>query len=568
MCGVEYEMFDTRFLNNEKKHLWIAAFLLAVYVSPLFILGENAHLRIHDNLDSNVAWYKTLKNSGQLFGSIDAVVPQVINGLPRNAYGTEFSGIQWLHYALPSMIAYALSQTITRVVAFIGMYVLLKTHFIVSKEHYLIRVWVALTFALTPFWPSGMLSTLGMPLALWAFLNIRSNSSTWREWIVLILLPFYSSFVLGFFFFLVAMGLVWLRDIIFEKKFNWLFFSSILLMTCTYLLIEYRLVYSLVFPDAPTSRNEFESSYLSIWRSIRLTIKNYFRGHTHVETLHALVIVPISFIALWTIRGKQKKSIEKVYIQLFIINVILSIWYAFWFFKGWGTLKDKIHLLNTFNFARFHFLRPLIIYLIFAIGSYLIWKKGKGWQKIIKISIGVQLVIMFIANEEIVNRGLGYPSFKQFYATNQFEEIEQFIGKPKSSYRVVSIGLHPAIAQYNGFYTLDTYNNFYPLTYKHQFRKIIAPELKKNRVLRKYFDKWGGRCYIFVDELGKKPRVQKNSNKKIKNLDINTSVLKKMGGQYIFSAVPVLNAKSNNLTLLRVFEDKSSAWQVYLYEIK
>ena len=107
------------------------------------------------------------------------------------------------------------------------------------------------------------------------------------------------------------------------------------------------------------------------------------------------------------------------------------------------------------------------------------------------------------------------PSFKQFYATAQFQEIEQYIGKPQSSYRVASIGIHPSIAQYNGFYTLDTYNNFYPLAYKHQFRKIIASELDKNPTLKKYFDTWGGRCYIFVSELGKKYEFKKDS--KVKN---------------------------------------------------
>ena len=33
----------------------------------------------------------------------------------------------------------------------------------------IIRVGTALTFALTPFWPSGMLSTLGMPLSFMGF---------------------------------------------------------------------------------------------------------------------------------------------------------------------------------------------------------------------------------------------------------------------------------------------------------------------------------------------------------------------------------------------------------------
>ena len=84
-----------RFFKNssvEQKHIYLAFFLLILYVSPLFILGENAHIRIHDNLDSNIAWYKVLKNSGQLFGDIYAVIPQIINGLPRNAFGTELAG--------------------------------------------------------------------------------------------------------------------------------------------------------------------------------------------------------------------------------------------------------------------------------------------------------------------------------------------------------------------------------------------------------------------------------------------------------------------------------------------
>lgn len=552
--------------SREKKHFFLASILLVLFISPLFILGENAHIRIHDNLDSNIAWYKTLKNSGQLFGDIHSVVSQIINGIPRNTYGTEFSGIEWLHQLFPTMLAYAISQSITRIVAFLGMYLLLRSHFIKAKEGDLIRVWVSLAFALTPVWPSGMLSTLGMPLALWAFLNIRSGKYTWKEWVTLILLPFYSSFVLGFFFFLVFMGLLWLRDWLVKKKGNWVFFGSIAMMTAIYLFIEYRLVYALVFPEGPTSRNEFFGSTLSFWRTIRLIFKNYFLGHTHVMTLHTLVIVPLSFIALWAIKGKVKGTLEKRYLYLFILNIILSVWYAFWFFKGWAPLKEKVQLLNTFNFARFHFLRPLIIYLMFAVGLFLLWRLGKNWQRVVKICLIIQILVLFGMNDEIRYRVVGAPSFKQFYATTQFNEIDQYIGKSKSSYRVASIGIHPAIAQYNGFYTLDTYNNFYPLEYKHQFRKIIAAELDKNATLKTYFDKWGGRCYIFVDELGKKYAYRKNSHVKIRHLQLNVEVFKSMGGKYILSAVPIMNAESNGLLFKKSFNQKDSAWKIYLYE--
>lgn len=180
----------------------------------------------------------------------------------------------------------------------------------------------------------------------------------------------------------------------------------------------------------------------------------------------------------------------------------------------------------------------------------------------------LQIFILFFDNPEIYYRAAHDPSFKQFYAVNEFKKIDEYIGKSKSSYRVVSIGLHPAVAQYNGFYTLDTYNNFYPLSYKHQFRKIIARELDKNKTIKKYFDQWGGRCYIFTAELGKSYEIKKNSQKKLHHLHLNTVVLKKMGGKYVFSAVPILNAEQDGLHFLKSFTDKDAAWKVYLYHVK
>ncbi|WHY70572.1 DUF6044 family protein [Fictibacillus enclensis] len=554
-------------LELKNKHLWLAWLLLAVYLSPLFILGENAHIRVHDNLDSNIAWYKVLRESGLLFGPVDSTVPQIINGLPRDTFGTEFSGIEWLHHLFPSMMAFALSQAITRCFAFMGMYLLLKKHFLKEPEVWPISVWVSFAFAITPFWPSGMLSTLGMPLALWAFLNIRNGDSTPKNWLTLILLPLYSSFVLGFFFFLASMGIFWLYDALIRKKRNWVFLGGIALMTAVYLLVEYRLVYSLLFPQEPTSRDEFVSSNLGFWHAVRLTFENYLLGHTHVMTLHTAVILPVLFIVMWKIWKSGIKT-EKTFIWLFMINIILSVWYAFWFYKGWQPIKDKVSLLNTFNFARLHFLRPLIIYLLFGLGCRFLWKMGFGWKKAVKWALVLQILILFGANPEIDYRVIGKPSFKEFYAEKQFEQIKEYIGKPQSSYRVASIGLHPSIAQYNGFYTLDTYNNYYPLSYKKKFRKIIAPELEKNRTLRTYFDDWGNRCYIFVDELGKNYDFTKNSHKKIRHLDLNTDAFKRLGGDYFFSAVPIENAQENRLKFLKAFSEKDSAWKIYLYKVQ
>ncbi|MCM3595759.1 DUF6044 family protein [Metabacillus idriensis] len=548
-------------------HILIYLCILAIglYVAPLFILNENAHIRVHDNLDSNLAWYKVLTENGYLLSGLNETLPQIINGLPRNALGSEWNLQIWLYNWFPTMTAYAFSQSITRIFAFLGMYLLLKDHFLTERQYWFITAGTALTFALTPFWPQGMLSTLGMPLALWAFLNIRNGNRYWLSMAVLTLLPFYSSFVLGFFFFLTAIGILWLMDVMKKKKWNLPFLISIGYMIFVYCIVEYRLIYSFLFSSEPNSRDEYFHARLPLWRVIRLTFKNFVLGHTHVMTVHGLIILPVTLFALYIIIRKGKWKTEKPFVFLFILNFCLSAWYAFWFYKGWLPLTERFHFMDTFNFARFHFLRPIIIYVGFALGLKILYSEfpQKG---VIGACILAQVIVLGLFNDEIIYQKK--PSVKEFYAEEQFAEIKEHIGLPVEDYRVASLGLHPAIAQYNGFYTLDTYNNFYPLSYKYQFRKIIENELSKNKRLRIYFDEWGGRCYLFSSELGKKYMFTKNSTNRIKDLDLNTVPFKKMGGEYIFSSLPIEQPEKNHLILDKVFHSEESAWKIYLYKAK
>ncbi|MCP8967368.1 DUF6044 family protein [Ectobacillus ponti] len=554
--------------KQEQLYLMLAGLLILLFLLPLYVLGENAHIRVHDNLDSNLAWYKVLKESGQAFGSVHAVIPQSINGLPRNAYGTEFSLLIWLHLLFPTMVAYAISQTVVRFVAFWGMYVLLRDHIIKSRTAPWIIAGTALAFSLTPFWPSGMLSTMGHPLALWAFLHIRRHSASWKHWLALLLLPLYSSFVLGFFFFLAAMGGLWVWDVLRHRRWNLSFLSAIVLMTFLYLAIDYRFVHSLLFPEAPTSRHEFQHSRLSLLQTLRLAVKNFAIGHTHVMTIHMYILLPLQLLVLLLAQRMGPGREKRLFLWLMLLNACLSVWYAFWFYRGWQPIKAHVALLNTFNFARFHFLRPMVIYVLLALSLHLLYQRGGAWRRVAMGALALQLLILCFRNEEVYYRYVHAPSFREFYAAPLLQEVERFIGKPKPQYRVASIGLHPAVAQYNGFYTLDTYNNFYPLSYKHAFRRVIAAELAKNRELKQYFDTWGGRCYLFADELGKRYEIRRTSKRRIERLHLDTAAFARLGGQYIFSAVPIMNAAENHLVLRRTFEHRDAAWRIYLYEVK
>ncbi|WP_445491893.1 DUF6044 family protein [Niallia sp. 03133] len=554
--------------NKEKLYFSIALVIILLWVSPYFVLNENAHMRIHDNLDSNLGWYQVLKDSGQLFAPLHTPMEQIMNGnFSRDTFYSEYYAMVFLFQLFPPVIAYGLSQAITRFVAFLGMYLLLKKYVFKDKEHFLILVGVALTFSLTPYWPSGMLSILGMPLALWSFLNIRRGENHWKNYFILTLLPFFSTFVIGFFYFLAAMGCIWLYDVVKTKKWNWPFFFSIFYMLLIYLCIDYRLVASMVAPAHElTNRDVFYQSKLTFWETIRLVGKNYVISHNQDRTIHEFIILPLSLYCLFMVLWKKRWKEHKLFIGLHIINIALSTWYAFWFFEGWQPLKERISILTTFNFARFHYLRPMIIYAIFALSLKMIWEKESLGKKIVYILIFLQLLVLVPNNEEVKYHN--QPSYGQYFAKEEFTQIKNYINLPMNQYRVISIGMHPDVSQYNGFYTLDSYSNIYPLRYKLEFRKIIEPELHKNKTLQEYYDDWGGRCYIFVDELGKHYQFSKKSKKVIHHLNLNTEQLKKMGGRFVLSAVQIENAKENNLVFRKDFQTKEGYWHIYLYEVK
>ncbi|MBC6296347.1 hypothetical protein HCJ45_04340 [Listeria sp. FSL L7-1517] len=553
-----------------KRHKWlfIAILLLVIYVAPLFLLKGDSHIRIHDNLDSNVTWYKMLLNSGDYTAKVGtANMDQLMGGsVSRDTFDSEFVGIDWLYLFFSTPTAFALSQLITRVFAFLGLFLWARDYLIKDEKFLVPLYFISLAFALTPYWPSGMLSTLGMPLALWAFLNIRNHKRRIWNILILTLLPFYSSLILGFCFFLVMVSCIWLYDLCTKKQLHIRFLLSIIYMGLVYLIVNYRFIYTMFLHPEPDSRSEFGLYHLNVLSSIRLSFKNFVVGHTHDQALVGYVILPILLLVLASILIRKEWAKEKNFLLIFIFTLFLSFWYGFWWFDGWNILKEHIEILRTFNFSRFHFLQPFLFYGLFSLAIVYLIKKGSGWKKLAYVAIILQLIVVFAHNSEIYYRFGDNPSINQFYATEQLEEIKEYIGKPSSSYRVGSIGLHPSISQENGFYTVDGYVNSYPLSYKRAFRKIIAGELDKSLTLKDYYDNWGNRCYLFSAELGKNYDYGKHTKKHIKNLTFNASAFKAVGGEYVLSAVPIDNASQQGLKFEKAFSDKQSYWKIYLYK--
>jgi len=569
-----------QWLKNNSVVIFLTLFIL--YLLPMLILGENTYITIHDNLDSDVAWRVVLARSALAF-DFDAVIPQIMNGLPRTYLPNVFNIVQILFQVFEPFTAYLINHIFVHSIAFLGMYLLLTSHVTRHNEHHFIALATAFCFAILPFYTLHGLTIAGQPLLLWAFINIHKNIHKLSSYLIIGFFPFYSSFLGAGIFILALLSLWFLIDWQRTKHPNIKFLSALLLLTTTYLIIEFNLLFSILSGSNSTMlthRVERVFTPETFAQSFNKTLLNFISGQYHAVSLQNFIItlaVPLALVSAFL----QKKRIPLLTSLLFL-SFAFSMLYGFMKWEGMTQVYEFIPILKSFNYTRFHWLHPLLWYLIFALSLSLILgnqHKNKSFRKYIVVALlTLQILFNLSENLEIIqsaeifknklqgHRTSSRVSYKQFYSKELFNQIKDHIGRPIDSYRVVSIGMHPSIAQYNGFYTLDGYQYLYSLEYKHKFRRIIENELEKNTRWKKYFDDWGSRCYIMADEIDSF-MLTKEIAKPIENLDLNTDALREIGGEYILSATLISNFKRNNLQFMNTFENSASPWKVYLYKV-
>lgn len=553
-----------------KKIILISVVLLLVSFLPIFILGEKSYITVHDNLDSEFVFYHILKLTENLFPfSNSKVVPNIFDGLSTNYFHSEFSFIRVLFYMFPSFWAYVLNSLIIRIIGIFGLSLLIKDYFKSSKYSTSLIVLIVISFALLPVYSLYGISVLGQPILLWSFMNLKHKKKLFISFLIILMFPFYAHFALIAPFLLFALFIYGVIGLKIDKKISISYFIGLGVLCISFALANYYTIENFIFNEMPSHRVD----WIRKIPSISSTIKTFL--HTILESIYHSSLVfglPVFLLAIYAILKKTTKwkTIGLVIISILVIGFFHSI-YNFISVP----LEDKLHILTSFQFNRFTFLLPFLYYILILlfycdskISSRLLWivvilfcLRNISYNSELKYNV-TKLVLPQVLPDEV-------SSFETFYSEDLFQDIKKHIGLPQREYKVVSLGICPSIAQYNGFYTLDSYQNNYPLSYKKRFREVIKSELYKNAELKEYFDDWGSRCYLFSAELKKSCYINctKDYNAKVKELSINTDALKEIGCVFIFSAVLIENADDINLRLDKTFENNNSKLKIYLYKL-
>jgi hypothetical protein len=545
-------------------------FALLLYLSPFLILGQRANVYMHDTLEEMVVVFKTLAESGEIFAPYNQPMPETLQGHIRASYPSSFNPITWLYYFFSPFQAYLINQFLIRIFAFLGMYFLLSRHINTKKEYKFINTVTAILFSLIPFWPLGGLSVAGAPLLLYSLLNFKTKQNKTIDIILLVFISFYSYFERSHIFLVGLLSIWWVWEFVFKKKANWRFLTGIVIFIFTSIFAQHQLIFQMFFASDYTS-HRVEFAKLSLWGVDKFGVlekirHNFLWGQEHVQAIHFLIL-PVCIIG-FLVCFFGKKKFDKLQILLLALCFFISFIFGLWYWNGFEAIVSRFAFLNSFNASRFHWLHPMLWYLVLAISFKVIKKhSAKLFWPILTLFLILQTNQIIQNHEHVKGKRLEEPTYQEFFATDLFGEIDSYIGQDQSSYYTVSIGINPSIPRYNGFFTLDAYSGNYPLEFKHKFREIIERELGKNEENKKYFDHFGNRCYILTAELGKEFRATKYKNKKIKNLELNFETLEELNVVYVFSAVEIANYEENGMIFERKFENENSAWDIYLYKI-
>jgi len=582
-------------------HFWrwvvFALLLMTAWMGYVYRNGEQTRVLIHDCLDSNVPLCSVLTRSDVFFTGSDAVFQPLLGGLPRNCLPSELKFQDWPYRYMSAFGAFVLCEFLVRAAALLGMALLLKKHLLPNAPN-LVICGASLCFALLPFYPCLGLTIAGQPLLLYAILNLRNRNFAVRNWLIVGLFPLFSSAVMVGFFLVPLLAAYVAYEGLIRRKATVPLALAWLLLTGGYAVAEHRLIEQVFATKGFVShRVEFASQQqIPLDMAVKDGILHFINGQYHVASLQYPIIMLACVLAVvaWEFRmrlGRAKPaqsppsdacpsengSREALPLALLCICCgIISLFCGLYDSEVARRLIDAvgIQLLRAFQFQRIEGLLALCWGLAFAFALALLCRKSR-----VGLGVAVLLILSqaslavranYLVNCHQMFVGENEPRFRlnfaEFFSTPLFAEIKDYIGRPQSDYRVVSLGMYPSIPLYNGFQTIDGYVANYSLDYKHRFRKIIAGELEKDEDIRNYFDKWGCRCYLFCHELGKKYLYVKDySPRRVRHLAIDTEALRQLGCDYILSAVEIGNAGQLDLKLEKIFERDDSPWRIYLY---
>lgn len=565
---------------------WFGILLLVIDFLPIIKLGTGSVFLVHDQLDESMMNYVlTARHAGQ------SLIPEMLGGI--NSSGLTPAAVLFLPLfrLLPPFYAFLCAYAIIFLCGFYGMYLLIRE----LTESNVLAVVFSSCFAMQPLYIVYGLSQMGIPLVFYAFLCLcKSKKKILSVFMILFFgltshLVYTGYCVLGFMF--LAILFLGLRKRPFQLP-----LMGFVTLLATYICCNWNLFREILFGKGNyvSHREEFINNALPFGETVWSV---FTKGSQHVFSYQEYLLFPmicllllgVFFFPKW--EGRQK---------LFYIISLAGLGLLFLIAVFFGICKTEMitewkntqtGFLRYFQIERFYWLYPAGWFIEMAMVLSCFWTGMRSgskeeemqisrspilWYLILAITVFptahyVLYNSYFYMNINQYNNGsaiTGYISWESYYAEDLMQEIDRAIGRNRSDYRIVHLGISPAPALMHGFYTVDGYSNNYSLSYKHAFRQVIARKLEKSPETAAYFDGWGNRCYLMNSQTGTAWMLPKENGVLYKGLEFDWVALKELGCEYLFSGAEIADAEEAGLEMVGYYETDDSYWGIWVYHLE
>ena len=585
-------MFNKEKRDDNLIFILVGIVLCLASMFPFFVLGENSIITYNDQLDGELITY--ILNAKHLFEGLDTY-PELMNGIPAAGMISPAPLFVLLFKVFKPFTAFLIMMLLTKLSAFHSMYLFLGK---ITKKSWIGFV-IGVAFMMMPYYPVYGLCIPGQAFLWYAVLLLIEEKSEdesvlkknlWAYFLIIIYGLTSSIALVGF-------GIVIVLTILTVV----LFFKSVknalkvlladVILVITYALVNVPLINQLIGLGKHFVSHKSEVVIPS--RDFVFLFKEYILGEYPYAACCQKVVIIFAILAilvsvLFVVIKKENEDELKERLKLLLIPVLFIacsfVLIVLYNIPAVINFRNNTQgMLHDFNFERISWMLPIAWMAVLGISMDILHECVDGDKKALKAITSIAgilacLVIFAIAGfnsdtktsfmRMIKGREYKQISFGQFYSEDLFKKVEDIIGRDKSEYKVISMGLLPASAAYNGFNCLDAYSNNYDVSYKHEFREIMEDELAKSEYYTAYFDDWGNRCYIYLANY--KTGINANFyNITFYDTEINYSKAKEMGADYVISASMIDGYENRGLTLLNETPVSSDdCWyELYIYRI-
>lgn len=569
---------DIEMIEKIKNKWSVGVIGIFFFVTLMYVMvnGQNIYLQVHDYLDSYPAWFKMLSDNN-LFWKTNIDIP-FLGGIDRNYLFSDLSAYTWLFMIFPTFVAIIIGWYMKIIIAIIGFRLLAKDAF-GDEADYNVIVFSGFLYGIIPSYPPCAFAFASLPLILWLVIRLYREFK-WKYVIGLLACPILSDFAMFGIFICGYIALFFLFEWIITKTPKWRLILGLIAYSVGSVLVEWRLFNIMFFSHDASIRTTFAISSSSINEVMQEVANVFVSGYYHCGSLHKYIVLPVCGIYFLhsicvCIREHNKKEFYNDKLNwIFLWIIINCVIYGLDQIEGFKKLVATVcPPLTGFSFARTIWFNPFLWYFAFMI---ILIRMRKIWIKYILLIAAfcvlclvpemynhIYLNIKAVGYEMLTGREFGALSYREFYSEKLFDKIKKDIHYDGEW--SIAFGFHPSVIEYNGIASLDGYLPYYSVDYKNQFRKLIAPGLNVSPKNAEYFDDWGGRAYIFSDEIEYNPGRELEQDSAI--LQIDAEVFAEMNGKYVFSRVMVKNAVELGLKQLGVYTDNSSPYTIYVYEV-